>query len=92
MVHFNNLAKNLTQEKSVSVVAVAKIKHLEFNDKRAKEVIITRLGRTALYCYTVITVDRCCLLFFKWDKVVDECGLKPFIIGKTFLFAKTEQN
>ena len=44
-------------------------------------VMISRLGRTAFYCYSVITVlVRGCITFFKWEGMVVE----PEILGLVF--------
>ena len=37
---------------------------------------IARLGRTAFYCYPVITVVLGCIPFMKWDEMVVEGGQK----------------
>ena len=43
---------------------------------------ITRLGRTALYCYSVITVGTGCILFFKLVEIVAEGGKKEREVKK----------
>ena len=35
---------------------------------------VTIVGRTPLYCYSVITVGTGCIPFFKWDEMVEEGG------------------
>ena len=40
--------------------------------------MITRLGRTALYFYSVITVIKDCFPFFKWEEKVVEGGKTVF--------------
>ena len=40
--------------------------------------ITTRIGRTALYYYSVIVVGMGWILFFKWEEMVVEGGLEKY--------------
>ena len=42
---------------------------------------ITRCGRTALSCYSVIMVDRGCMSFFKWHEMVVDADTKHYNSG-----------
>ena len=42
-------------------------------------VMITGLGRTDFYCYSVILLVRCCIPFFKFGEILVEGGQKRFI-------------
>ena len=37
--------------------------------------MITRLGRTAYYCYSVIAVFKGCIPLFMWEEMAVEGGL-----------------
>ena len=43
---------------------------------RPQVVMITRRGRTALYCYSVVMVVMDCIPFIKWAEMVAECRLE----------------